>query len=55
MKNKRSARARTSPLLFAPLLLGTIAAPALRPIRVPVAERARGTAFSDDRIIRRTK
>jgi hypothetical protein len=55
MKNKRSARARTSPLLFAPLLLGTIAAPALRPIRVPVTERVRETAFSDDRIIRRTK
>jgi hypothetical protein len=55
MKNKRSARARTSPLVFAPLLLGTIATPALRPVRVPIAERVRETVFSDGRIIRRTK
>jgi hypothetical protein len=55
MKTKRSARTRTSSLLFAPLLLGTIAAPAVRPVRVPVTERVRGTAFSDGRIIRRKK
>jgi hypothetical protein len=55
MKNKRSARARTSPLLFAPLLLGTIAAPAVRAVRVPVSERVRGTDFPDGPIIRRTK
>ena len=29
MKNRHSARARTSPLMFAPLLLGTIVAPAV--------------------------
>ena len=55
MKNKRSARARTSPLVFAPLLLGTIVAPAVRPVRVPVTERVRETTFSDARIIRRRK
>jgi len=41
MKNKRSARARTAPLMFAPLLLGTIAMPALRPVEIPTAERVR--------------
>ena len=55
MKNKRSGRARTSPLLFAPLLLGTIVAPAVHPVRIAATEQFRRGPFSNGRIGRRTK
>src|SRR5579864_4399326 len=45
MRNKRSTRARTSTLVFAPLLLGTIAVPAVRPARIPASARVRGRRF----------
>jgi len=54
MKNKRPARPRAASM-FAPFLPGTIAAPALRPVRVPATERGRGKAFSDGRVTRRKK
>ena len=46
MKSKRYTRARTSPLMFAPLLLGTIAAPAVRPARILTSERVRDTTLA---------
>ena len=55
MKDKRSTRARTSPLMFAPLLLGTIAVPVLRPARILASERVRDTPPSRGRIINRAK
>jgi hypothetical protein len=55
MKNKRSARTRTSPLVFAPLLLGTIAAPAVHPARILDSERVRGAPFSRGRTTNRAK
>jgi hypothetical protein len=55
MKNKRSARARTSSLVFAPLLLGTIAVPAVRPARILDSERVRGAPLSRGRTTNRAK
>jgi len=55
MKNKRPTRARTSPLMLAPLLLGTIAAPAVRPARILDSERVRGLPFSRGRTANRAK
>jgi hypothetical protein len=55
MKDKRSTRARTSPLVFAPLSLGTIAVPAARPAKVPVSERVRGAPLSRNRTTQRAK
>ena len=55
MKDKRSTRARTSTLVFAPLSLGTIAVPAVRATKVPVSERLRGAPLSRNRITRRAK
>ena len=55
MKTKRSARARTSPLMFAPLLLGTIAGSALRPARVIASDRVRDGTLARGRSIKRAK
>jgi hypothetical protein len=55
MKNRRSARARTLPLMFAPLLLGTIVAPAGRPVRTVDSERVRGARLSRGRTVNRAK
>jgi len=55
MKNKRPTRARTSPLMLAPLLLGTIAAPAVRPPRILDSKRVRGLPFSRGRTANRAK
>jgi hypothetical protein len=55
MKNKRPVRPRTASMPFAPFLPGTIAAPALRPVRVPVTQHGQEKALSDGQIIRRKK
>ena len=55
MKTKRSTRARTSPLMFAPLLLGTIAGSAVRPARVLASDYAREGTLARGRSINRTK
>lgn len=55
MKNRRSARARTLPLMFAPLLLGTIVAPAGRRAPIVDSERVRGAPLPRGRTVNRAK
>jgi hypothetical protein len=55
MKDKRSTRARTSPLVCAPLWLGTIVVPTAQRAKVPVSERAQGVPVSRKRITHRAK
>ena len=55
MKNKRSIRTRTSLLMFAPLLFGTIAAAAMRPARIHATEPTTGTPLPRRRVNSRAK
>jgi hypothetical protein len=55
MKDTRSTRARTSPLVFAPLWLGTIVVPTAQRVKVPLSKCAQGVPVSRKWITHRAK